>query len=57
MQGIFFESFIKQNQEKKGLILLNNIIKIILFWFDGKLKQRQMIQIFVFEWIFNFIWF
>ena len=36
-----FENFKKQNQEQQGLILLNNIIKKILFRFnENKNKEK-----------------
>ena len=47
-----FESFIKQNQEQQGLILLNNIVKTKNKFNLGSMenkKQRQMAQNFGFE--------
>jgi hypothetical protein len=47
-----FESFIKQNQEQQGLILLNNIVKTKNKFNLGSMenkKQRQMAQSFGFE--------
>ena len=47
-----FESFIKQNQEQQGLILLNNIVKTKNKFNLGSMenkKQRQMAQNYGFE--------